>query len=86
MELVKVSSGRRIVLPKSLDIEEGDILEIEEKEGEIILKPVAVIPKSQQWFWQKEWLEKEKEASKDLKEGRYKDFKKVSNLLKDLKD
>ncbi len=86
MELVKVASGRRIVLPKSLDIKEGDILEIEEKEGEIILKPVAVIPKSQQWFWQKEWLDKEKEAAKDLKEGRYKDFKKVSDLLKDLKD
>lgn len=86
MELVKVASGRRIVLPKSLDIKEGDILEIEEKEGEIILKPVAVIPKSQQWFWQKEWLDKEKEAAKDLKEGRSKDFKKVSDLLKDLKD
>ena len=50
------------------------------------IKPVAVIPKSQQWFWQKEWLNKEKEASKDLKEGRYKDFKKVGDLLKDLKD
>ncbi|MBU4319537.1 MAG: AbrB/MazE/SpoVT family DNA-binding domain-containing protein [Nitrospinae bacterium] len=86
MELVKVASGRRIVLPKSLDIKEGDILELEEKEGEIVLKPVAVIPKSQQWFWQKEWLGKEKEASKDLKEGRYKDFKKVGDLLKDLKD
>ena len=67
-------------------LKEGDILELEEKEGEIVLKPVAVIPKSQQWFWQKEWLGKEKEASKDLKEGRYKDFKKVGDLLKDLKD
>jgi bifunctional DNA-binding transcriptional regulator/antitoxin component of YhaV-PrlF toxin-antitoxin module len=86
MELVKVSSGRRIVLPRSLDVNEGDILEIEEREGEIILKPIAVIPKSQQWFWQKEWLEKEKEASEDLRKGRYRDFKKVSDLLKDLKD
>lgn len=86
MELVKVSSGRRIVLPKSLDIKEGDIFEIEEKDGEIILKPVVTIPKSQQWFWQKEWLEKEKEASRDLKQGRYKDFKKIEDLLKDLKD
>ena len=86
MELIRVASGRRIVLPKSLDIKEGDILELEEKEGEIVLKPVAVIPKSQQWFWQKEWLDKEKEASKDLKEGRFKDFKKVGALLKDLKD
>jgi AbrB family looped-hinge helix DNA binding protein len=85
MEIVKVTSGRRIVLPKSLNIKEGDILEIEEKEGEIILKPVAVIPKSQQWFWKKEWLEKEKEASRDLKEGGYKDFRKVRDLLKELK-
>lgn len=86
MELVKVASGRRIVLPKSLDVKEGDILEIEEKEGEIILKPVTVIPKSQQWFWTKGWLEKEKEASRDLRAGRYKDFKKIKDLLKDLKD
>jgi len=85
MEIVKVTSGRRIVLPKSLDIKEGDVLEIEEKEGEIVLKPVVIIPKSQQWFWKKEWLEKEKEASNDLKEGRYKDFKKVRHLLKELK-
>ncbi len=86
MELIKVSSGRRIVLPRSLDVNEGDILEVEEREGEIILKPIAVIPKSQQWFWQKEWLEKEKEASEDLRKGRYRNFKRVSDLLKDLKD
>lgn len=86
MELVKVSSGRRIVLPRALDIKEGDILEVEEREGEIILKPIVVIPKSQQWFWQKGWFEKEKEASEDLRNGRYKDFKKIDDLLKDLKD
>lgn len=86
MELLKVASGRRIVLPKSLNIKVGDMLEIEEKEGEIILKPVAVIPKAQQWFWQKEWLDKETEAARGLKDGRYKDFKRVKDLLKDMKD
>lgn len=85
MGIIKVTSGRRIVLPKSLDVKEGDIFEIEKKEDEIILKPVAVIPKSQQWFWGKEWLEKEKGASRDLKEGRYKDFTKVRDLLEELK-
>jgi len=39
----------------------------------------------EQWFWQQKWQEAEKEADEDISKKRFKDFKNVKALLKDLK-
>lgn len=74
MAIVKVKNKYQIVIPeeirKRLKVEVGDMLDIEERDGSLIAKPVVVIDKSQAYFWSPEWQKGEKEADKDIKEGR----------------
>ncbi|OEU55465.1 MAG: AbrB family transcriptional regulator [Desulfuromonadales bacterium C00003096] len=94
MPLVKITRNYQITLPKNLRkkhrITEGDYMEINEnQEGAIIIKPVKVISKDQEYFYTKEWQEKEKEADQDIKNGEligpFKDVKKALHALKNTK-
>jgi antitoxin MazE len=89
MSLVKVKSKYQIVIPedvrKKLKVEIGDNLEIEEKNGVLIVKPVMVIDKSQAYFWTDEWQAGEREAEEAKKKGKFKDFKKAEEAIKWLK-
>lgn len=86
MSLVKVKNKYQIVIPenvrKRLKVEIGDTLEIEEKDGVLVVKPVMVIEKSQAYFWTKEWQEMEKEAEEAKRKKRVKDFKKADEAVK----
>ena len=86
MSLVKVKNKYQIVIPedvrKRLKVEIGDTLEIEEKDGVLVVKPVMVIEKSQAYFWTKEWQEMEKEAEEAKRKKRVKDFKKADEAIK----
>jgi AbrB family looped-hinge helix DNA binding protein len=85
----KVTRNGQITLPalvrKSLGIEEGDMVEIEIIDDKAVLVPQKLIDKSQSYFWTRKWQEAEKEADKDIKAGRVKDFDSVEELEKDLK-
>lgn len=50
------------------------------------VKNAVRISKSQAWFWSKAWQKKEKEADKDIREGKVKSFSSVESLLKDLRE
>ena len=87
-KLVYVKTHGQITLPMGLrrifGIDEGDIMEVKRTKEGILLKPKAVVDKSQAYFWAKEWQEKEREADEDYKKGRYKKFKNAEELIKDL--
>ncbi|MGB2762548.1 MAG: hypothetical protein WBC21_03350 [Minisyncoccales bacterium] len=82
-----------ITIPKEL-IKEKELILIPRRDYEKLLellkkrkittKSKKVIPKSQEWFWTKEWQKKEKEADQELARGEYKEFKNVKDLLKDI--
>jgi len=86
MSLVKVKNKYQIVIPedvrKRLRVEIGDTLEIEEKDGVLVVKPVMVIEKSQAYFWTKEWQEMEKEAEGAKRKKKFRDFKKADEAVK----
>lgn len=86
MSLVKVKNKYQIVIPedvrKRLKVEIGDTLEIEEKDGVLIVKPVMVIEKSQAYFWTKEWQEREREAEEAKREKKFRNFKKADEAIK----
>lgn len=86
MPVVKVKNKYQIVIPKGVrkkvKVEIGDTLEIEEKDGVLIIKPVIMIDKSQAYFWTEEWQKGEKEAEAAKKEGKFKDFKNVKEAVK----
>lgn len=50
------------------------------------VKNAVRISKSQAWFWSNSWQRKEKEADKDIREGKVKSFSSVEALLKDLRE
>jgi len=42
------------------------------------------VDKSQAYFWTREWQEAEKEADRDIREGRVKAFDSTEELIKEL--
>ena len=90
MALVKVKKHSQITIPneirKRLKIAEGDYLEIEEQNNELVLKPVKMVYQDEAYFHTKEWLAGEREADKDIAEGNtVGPFDNIKDALKALK-
>jgi AbrB family looped-hinge helix DNA binding protein len=88
ISLSKVTRHGQITLPaavrKELDIEEGDLVEIEVVDDRAVVTPKKLVDKSQAYFWTEEWQKGEAEAEADIKAGRVKTFDSVEELLEDL--
>jgi len=73
-ELIRLRKKAQLTLPLSvrrkLGIEEGDFVDVQVRDGEIVLKPKKLVDKEQAWFWTERWQQGEKEAEKDIKAGR----------------
>ena len=87
-DLVQVRKKAQITLPlsvrKKLDIEEGDFLDIQVKNGEMVLKVKKLVDKDQAWFWTRRWQEGEKEADEDIKAGRVYSFPDANSAIASL--
>jgi len=88
-ELIRVRKKSQVTLPpsvrKSLGIEEGDYLDIQVREGEIVLKVKKLIDKNQSWFWTNRWQKGEKEADEDIQAGRIQCFSDANDAVSFLK-
>lgn len=73
MSLVKVKRHSQITIPteirRKFKIAEGDYLEIEEHNNELVLKPVKIVHPDEAYFHTKEWQAGEKEADQDIATG-----------------
>ena len=73
MKLLKVKRHFQITLPvplrKKYRLTVGDYIEVEDRDGSILLKPVKVIHPDQEYFYTKEWQQEEVEADRDIDEG-----------------
>lgn len=72
--LLAVKKRYTLTIPKSireqLHVQEGEYVDAEVKGDSLVLTPVKVIRKDQEYFWTKDWQEKEKEADEDVQAGR----------------
>ena len=86
---VKVREKYQVTIPEEvrgkIPLKVGERVEVTARGTEIVIRPVVEIPRDQAWFWSKEWQQREKQASVDLKGGGFKDFDTIEDLLKDLK-
>lgn len=77
-ELIQVRKKAQVTLPRSvrrkLGIEEGDFLDVQVRDSELVLRVKKLIDKDQAWFWTKRWQEGEKEAEEDIRAGRLHSF------------
>jgi antitoxin MazE len=64
--------------------EPGALLEVIEREGEIVLRPQVAVPADQAWFWTDRWQRMEREADADVAAGALASFDDVEALIADL--
>ena len=57
---------------------------VETRDGEIVLRPQAVIDRSQVWYWSEAWQQAEQEAEADIAAGRTRSFETVDELIANL--
>jgi antitoxin PrlF len=73
-EQIQLRKKAQLTLPLSvrqqLDVEEGDYLDVQVRDGEIVLKVKKLVDKEQAWFWTSRWQQGEKEAEEDILSGR----------------
>ena len=91
MTTTKITRNFQVSIPKAvrvrLRLAEGDLLEVEERDGEIVMIPKRLIDASQAWFWTREWQEGEREADEDIRAGRLSGpFKTVEEMKKHFGD
>src|SRR4030043_922373 len=84
-ELVQLRKKAQLTLPQSvrekLGIEEGDFIDVQVRNGEIVLKVKRLVDKEQVWFWTNRWQQGEKEAEEDIHAGRTHDFPDAKNAV-----
>ena len=91
MPLVRVTRNFQVSIPKkireALRLEEGDLIEVEERNGEIVMVPKRLIDADQAWFWTREWQEGEREVDEDLRGGRVRGpFRSIEEMKKHFGD
>ena len=89
MATTKITRNFQVSIPKAirdqLHLEEGDLLEVAERDGQIVMIPKRLIDADQAWFWTPEWQKGEREADEDIKAGRLSGpFKTIDELKKHL--
>lgn len=90
MSLTKIGPKHQVTIPKEifeqLRLEVGDHLEVQAMEHTIVLVPQRLVPKEQEWFYTKEWQEKEREADHAILRGEIsRPFKTVEALMRHLR-
>jgi AbrB family looped-hinge helix DNA binding protein len=71
---------------KAAKLQEGDLIEAEVTEnGEVILRPLATVARSQAWFWTPEWQAGEREATEQIRRGEVKRYETDADFLDSLK-
>ena len=91
MELVKVKRNYQITIPHNLRriirLVVGDYVEVDIQGDTLVIRPVKVVHPDQEYFFTKEWQEKEAEAEQDIAEGKVVGpFENVRDAFKALKN
>jgi len=91
MTLSKITRNYQVSIPKdvrdALGLQEGDYVEVEERDGEIVMVPKRLIDADQAWFWTPEWQAGEREVEEEVRAGRtIGPFKSVEEMKKHLGD
>jgi len=77
-DLIQVRKKAQLTLPQSvrqkLNIEEGDFLNVQVRNGEIVLRVKKLVDKEQAWFWTDRWQRGEQKAEEDIRTGKVQRF------------
>jgi len=87
---VKVREKYQVTIPEDvrnkIPLRVGERVEVNAREGEIVIRPVVEIPRNQIWFWSQEWQEQVSQSMKDIEKGKVRVFKSVKEAKKQFGD
>ncbi len=83
---VKVREKYQVTIPEDvrnkIPLKVGERVEVNAREGEIVIRPAVEIPRNQTWFWSREWQEQIAQSMKDIGKGKVRVFKSVKEAEK----
>jgi len=86
--IVDLKQKSQVTIPKDfvkkLDLKVGDKLEVVEIEGKLVITPVVILPKDQQWYYSPEWQDKEMKVDTQIKESKIHSADSKDDLFKQL--
>ena len=86
--LRKLGKNYQVAIPREiirdLGLNQEDYMDIYISESKVIMEPKTMIPKDQAYFYSDQWQAGEKEAEKDIKEGRVTKTKNIDELFEKL--
>lgn len=69
--ITQIRGKSQVTIPKevvkALNLKAGDHLDVGIENGNIVIRPVFVIPKEQAWYWSESWQQGEHKAEDDIK-------------------
>ena len=78
---VKVREKYQVTIPEDvrnkIPLKVGERVEVDAREGEIVIRPVLEVPRGQTWFWSEEWQEQVAQSMKDIEKGKTGGYKPV---------
>ena len=87
---VKVREKFQVTIPEEIrakiPLTVGERVEVDVREGEIVIRPIIEVPRGQAWFWSKEWQAQIARSRKDVEKGKVKVFKSVKEARKHFGD
>ena len=85
---VKVREKFQVTIPENvreeIPLKVGERVEVIARGNEIVIRPMVVIPRSQAWFWTREWQDQIYRSLQYLQKGRVRTFKSVKEARKRL--
>ncbi len=87
---VKVREKFQVTIPEEvrakIPLNVGERVEVDVREGEIVIRPIIEVPRGQAWFWSKECQEQIARSRKDIEKGKAKVFRSVKEARKHFGD
>ena len=87
---VKVREKYQVTIPEDvrskIPLKVGERVQVVARGGEIVISPVIEVPRSQTWFWSKDWQEKVAKSLNEIEQGKMKVFKSVKEAKKHFGD
>jgi AbrB family looped-hinge helix DNA binding protein len=87
---VKIREKYQVTIPEDvrekIPLKVGERVEVIVREGEIVIRPVLEVPRTQAWFWGKEWQKMVSHSIEDMKAGKFKVFKSAKEAKRRLGD
>ncbi len=87
---VKVREKFQVTIPEDvrekIPLNVGERVEVVARGEEIVIRPIVKIPRTQTWFWIKEWQDQLAQSKKNISKGKVKVFKSVKRARKHFGD